>query len=285
MATNRLNYKARKAFTAGASTALAAAPSGNPFLIGAGFTAGAISGAFQEPRTFDPNPFRRGHERWKRTATRRSRRTAEEVSAGRRANIAARGLGGSEFGQSLAVGAERAVRQQTEDRIADRHSNLEDQLAHAEAYIDAANQADARSDWAGLTNAGISTFNYLATRDDPDLIIETRKGQSKENPFVDPTDPDMRPEEVEPGTLPPKGDQPPRDRIPPGRKKPDGSPDVAPRPDTRPETPRLPGDIPPVPPDVPPAFPPSDQPPAATPPADDSDGKSLWTEPESGRGV
>jgi len=159
------NAKFRKIITGAGSGALAAAPSGNPYLIAGAAIAGGVPGLFYEEREFDPNPFRRGFQRYARTARRRGRRATREVGTRTQTNMAARGIGGSELAASITSGAERATAQHVEDRIADRHAALEDNIAHAEAYVDEANRAEANKDWQGLASAAISTASELALGD------------------------------------------------------------------------------------------------------------------------
>lgn len=157
----------RKALIGGASSALASAPSANPFLIGGSALVGTLPGLFEEERTFDPNPFRQGFKRTSRVARRRARRSGQEVRNRTRASAAAQGLSGSELSQGISDAAERATRQRTDDALALQEAELEDNIAHAEAYIDQANQADRRADLRGLTNAVISTGHHIATKNSP----------------------------------------------------------------------------------------------------------------------
>jgi len=158
----------RKAFTTGVAGGLAAAPSANPFLIGAATIGGGIVGALQDdnPFKFDPNPFRDAFQRTARTTRRRARRSGAEVRNSLAASMAAKGLGG-EFSESVSSGQERAVRQRADDWLDDREAELEDNIAHAEAWTDQANRAEEQKDWSSLGNAVTSTAFNVATTDSP----------------------------------------------------------------------------------------------------------------------
>ena len=158
----------RKAFTTGLSAGLATAPSANPFLIGGATIGGAVVGALQDdnPFKFDPNPFRENFKKMARTTRRRARRSGQEAANTSRARTASRGLGG-ELSESIASGSERAVRQQADEWLSDRENELEQNIAHAEAWTDAANRADAQKDWSSLGRSIVATGSNLATTDSP----------------------------------------------------------------------------------------------------------------------
>lgn len=172
----------KKAFTGALSAGIAAAPSGNPFLIGGSAIAGAIPGLLEEEYEFDPNPFRKGFDRASRAARRQSRRAAEEVGNSSRASMQSKGIGGSELAQSLTAAGQREMRQKTEDRIAKGRADLEDNIAHAETYIDMKNQTEDRRDLAALGGNIVSTAHKFA----------------KDNPFERPPKPEARPAEEDP---------------------------------------------------------------------------------------
>ena len=162
-ARNRNSYKATKALTNAGSAALATAPSGNPFLIGGTALVAGVSGYMQEPRTFDPNPFRRALKTWSQGTRRRGRRAAQEAGVRSSARLSAKGVGGSELAASITHGAERAAMQHAEDLITDRTAEVEDNIAHAQLYVDEANRAEMNRDWQGLASAAI-TAGYDHTR-------------------------------------------------------------------------------------------------------------------------
>ena len=161
----RLNWK--KALTQGGKGALAAAPSGNPALIGISAGVSALPALFTPERKFDPTPFRRALQRHATGVRRGARRAASETGATQGSSLAARGLGRSPLGAGIIAGQQRLALQRAEDQIAQAEGQLEMEIAQTQAGIEAAKQQEQIDDLLELSGGAMGVGAKTATTDSP----------------------------------------------------------------------------------------------------------------------
>ena len=157
----------RKAGTNAFAAALAAAQTGNPYAIGGAAAIGGATGLLTPKRTFDANPFRRAFKTYETGVRSSARTSAAEAGSQIGTANAAQGLSRSPLGSGIVAGQRRLALQRGEDQINMARGALEADIAGAEESIRQANDAELRSDLAGVAQAGVSLAHNVATTNSP----------------------------------------------------------------------------------------------------------------------
>ena len=152
----------RRAAIQGASGAIGAAPSGNPFLIGGAAIGAALPALFVPKRKFNRMEYLKAFEKYETAARNSARRTADEAGSGTGAQLAAQGVGGP-IAAGITAGQRRVSLQRTDDQVNEFRGQLELELANTEAGIKTQEQEELRRDLIDLSGASVITASKIAS--------------------------------------------------------------------------------------------------------------------------
>ena len=155
-------WSTNKAIQGLLSGGIAAAPSGNPYLIAGSSLVNAGLSGFSGPEKPDFGKYRRAVNRLGRGVRSRARRDAAEVGSQLGSSLARRGLNQSGLGAGIAAGNQRRILQRAGDYENQLRERAELDIAQAEAAADLADREELRRDWGNIATSGILLADRLA---------------------------------------------------------------------------------------------------------------------------
>lgn len=153
----------KKGATNAISSALAVAPTANPYLIGGAALTGGGIGLLTPERTFDESEILKALQKFNEGVRGSARRVANEAGSQTATRMATRGLGNSPVGDSIVAGQRRLELQRGEDAVNLARSNVHGDIATAKESIRQANEQDFRTDVEGLAQSVVALADNVAT--------------------------------------------------------------------------------------------------------------------------
>lgn len=155
-------WSTNKAIQGLISGGVAAAPSGNPYLIAGSSIANAALSGFSGPEKPNFQKYRKAMNRIGRGVRTRARRDAAEVGSQLGSSLARRGLNQSGLGAGVVAGNQRRILQRASDYENQLRTSAELDIAQAEAAADLADREELRRDWGNIATSGILLADRLA---------------------------------------------------------------------------------------------------------------------------
>ena len=155
-------WSTNKAIQGLISGGVAAAPSGNPYLIAASSIGNAALSGLSGPEKPDFTKYRRAVNRIGRGVRSRARRDAAEVGSQLGSSLARRGLNQSALGAGIAAGNQRRILERAGDYENRLKTQAELDIAQAQTAADLADREELRRDWGNLATAGIIAADRYA---------------------------------------------------------------------------------------------------------------------------